>query len=509
MERANQLICPNCGASLTSVRGVRIGKKIKCLKCGVAFTVRPEDAEKGGGLNAVRLCIVLAAALIYLLGGAAMAVYCFTDNRAANGEIRADIADHDTEVDNGVDTMSAPPDVPAMPKPGTPSAAEQRKIDDAITAGVWYLRDQALPTGGWANDSVGFAALPGLTLLECGVPANEPVIQRAAALVRREVVAAAGAGQGTYQLALAILFLDRLAAYEDDDLIRYLALCLIAGQHPTDGGWHYSCPRLDRAKVPQLLQMLADDKQSLPEWRKTALGDQAFNADGWDNSNTQFAVLALWVAKRHQVAIDKPIALVEQHFRTTQMGDPAGPAIGDPDGNNVNLNGSWYYDTASASGWRNSSRWPSMTCSGLLGLAIGHGVTRDPAEQKQKPLDDPAIQRGLAMLAREIARPDEKRPPDFYYLWSLQRVAGIFELNAIGGKDWYPWGVNILLPLQHTDGSWQDGGFVGSHPILNTCFALMFLKRANLAKDLADKLQLLARLIDGAPPSVQAPPKKE
>jgi hypothetical protein len=133
-----------------------------------------------------------------------------------------------------------------------------------------------------------------------------------------------------------------------------------------------------------------------------------------------------------------------------------------------------------------------MTCSGLLGLAIAHGVARNPAERKHKPLSDPAIQRGLAMLAREIDRPGEKRTPDLYYLWSLQRVGVLFELDAINGKDWYVWGANVLLPRQRNDGSWHDGGYFGSHPILDTCFALLFLERANLATDLTDKLQLLS-----------------
>jgi hypothetical protein len=44
-----------------------------------------------------------------------------------------------------------------------------------------------------------------------------------------------------------------------------------------------------------------------------------------------------------------------------------------------------------------------MTCSGLLGLAIGHGVTKDPKEKNQKPLEDADIKAGLAMLARDRA----------------------------------------------------------------------------------------------------------
>ena len=41
-------------------------------------------------------------------------------------------------------------------------------------------------------------------------------------------------------------------------------------------------------------------------------------------------------------------------------------------------------------------------------------------------------------------------------------------------------------------GHWKDGAYYGNTPVLDTCFALLFLKQANLAKDLTTKLQLLA-----------------
>jgi hypothetical protein len=132
-----------------------------------------------------------------------------------------------------------------------------------------------------------------------------------------------------------------------------------------------------------------------------------------------------------------------------------------------------------------------MTCSGLLGLALAHGTVKKPTQKKEKPLDDPAIRRGLAMLAREIDRPGEKRLWDLYFLWSLERVGVLYDLPAIDGKDWYAWGRKILLPRQRNDGSWGDGGYFGSTPLLDTCFALLFLKQANLTRDLTDKLQLL------------------
>ena len=36
------------------------------------------------------------------------------------------------------------------------------------------------------------------------------------------------------------------------------------------------------------------------------------------------------------------------------------------------------------------------------------------------------------------------------------------------------------------------GNYPDAHAIIDTCFALLFLKQANLARDLTGKLQLLA-----------------
>jgi hypothetical protein len=514
MDLAKRIACPSCGTPLKSARGVRIGRKVTCPRCKIAFTVRPEDAaqaESLTGVNVGRLGVVLGGAVLYLLNGALLAAYCFDHNtpRDPPAQPPPQSASKDDDSGEPVVTPKPPPQPPKAAKPSSISPALQRKIDNAIADGVWYLKDHAHPDGSWDNTvegigglATGFTSLPALTLLECGVPADDPVVKRAADLVRREATALGGNARATYQLSLAILFLDRLGEYKDKALIQYLALCLIAGQR-ADGGWSYDCPKLDQKMVPQLLKLLGDAKHTLADWHNVACKGVEFTAGGWDNSNTQFAVLALWVAQRHQVVIDKPAELAEKHFRDTQLHAQAGAVLGDSKGDNINLDGSWYYNAGG-----NSSPWPSMTCSGLLGLAVGHGVTKDPKERNQKPLEDPAIKAGLAMLAREIDRPGERRPPDHYFLWSVARVAVLYDLEQIGGKDWYAWGVKELveLPRQRNDGSWTDGAYYANHPVLNTCFALLFLKRANLAKDLTDKLQLLAARVQ---PTVQPPAKKD
>ena len=81
---------------------------------------------------------------------------------------------------------------------------------------------------------------------------------------------------------------------------------------------------------------------------------------------------------------------------------------------------------------------------------------------------------------------------DLYYLWSLERVAVAYDLELIGGKDWYRWGAEIIVKNQKADGGWSDV----YHGIPDTCFALLFLKRTNVAQDLTGELRKLQNLID-------------
>jgi hypothetical protein len=415
---------------------------------------------------------------------------------------------------------SAPAREEARVPPKTPRLPPelQEKVNRAIDRGVAYLKDAASGAheDAYLHKRGGADALVGLTLLTCGVPADDPVIRKLQAQVQYSLMRAAA---GTYDLSLAVLFLDRLGDPNDRDLIRSGLLRLIAGQNLA-GGWSYSCPFLQEADERELLEALrslpaAEDYLALKRkedsgrngserpaerGRVAALDrDRArptLRSSGplWadpskrlnldiddDNSNTQFAVLAVWAGQRYDIPIDRSMALVEARFRATQFS-----------------NGSW--------GYHKDKPWQldSMTCAGLLGLAVGRGTFGKP-ETSQQP--DAEIAAGLAFLAEGVGRPEKPPGPrdggrgkyigafslgDLYYLWSLERVAVAYDLQEIGGKDWYRWGAEILVRRQEDDGSWSDTWKTTP----DTCFALLFLKRANVAQDLTGNLRKLDKLID-------------
>jgi hypothetical protein len=389
-------------------------------------------------------------------------------------------------------------------------AAEPAGVNQAIDRGVAYLKGLQRPDGTWPRDEVGATALAGLALLECRVPADDPAVRKAADVVR----AAAVSLTHTYSISLSLLFLDRLGDPDDVPLIESLGVRLLAGQNSV-GGWDYSCPAIPEAERQRLTSLLARraasaarqapaepvrtgrTERELPGEIREQLrlldqqaARQATEKPGRDdNSNTHFATLALWVARRHGLPIERAVTLLYRRFRVSQNPE----------------NGGWGYSFSApdAKGKVHEKSTAPMTCAGLIGLAVAHGVARDVAaaaadsRPPREPTKDPAIRAGLFALGTAIGHPvgDRKNrqvpvlPPggkDYYFLWAVERVATAYGLETIGKKDWYAWGAEVLVANQQADGSWPGEYAAGG---VDTCFALLFLRRANLARDLTATLR--------------------
>jgi len=337
---------------------------------------------------------------------------------------------------------------------GACSAADPAEIKTAIERGVRYLADTQSRNGTWnsSGHELGETALAGMAIVAGGGDAYRAKVEAAAAAVRRLAVAETN----TYDISLAIMFLDRLGRTEDDPLLRDLGVRLMAGQCQ-DGSWSYHVPAMARGAASE------------PLGRGTG-----------DNSNTQFAALAAWISRRHGLPNDAALQRLDQHFRNTF---------------DSNLGGWGYVGQSSATA--------TMTCAGLVGLATNLGAERQrnddnppqggPKAQQQRgaAVTDHLAKTALAALGNELAianrDPTSKINQDLYFFWSLERVGVIYGVRDMNGIDWYRWGSDRLVRGQLGNGEWS--GVSGSkgwryEANVGTSFAILFLCKANVAADL-------------------------
>lgn len=75
----------------------------------------------------------------------------------------------------------------------------------------------------------------------------------------------------------------------------------------------------------------------------------------------------------------------------------------------------------------------------------------------------------------------------YYYLYGLERAGMLYGTEMIGNHRWYKDGANYLISKQNGNGSWGGGKGKGAAQaaLENTCFAILFLKRATQRLDVA------------------------
>lgn len=187
-------------------------------------------------------------------------------------------------------------------------------------------------------------------------------------------------------------------------------------------------------------------------------GEWAYPDGTYDLSNTQYAALGLWAAERSGVPIE-PRVWRELAEVTLLYQDP---------------DGAFSYTRPGKGGYG------SMTAAGVgtlalceMHLARGGGLT----EAEARRLGD-SRKRGLAWLDKFFSV--ETNPKNggwhYYYLYGLERMGGLAGTTHVGEHDWYDEGARYLLAGQDEEGSWTNGA-----DLSETCFALLFLRRATSA----------------------------
>lgn len=186
---------------------------------------------------------------------------------------------------------------------------------------------------------------------------------------------------------------------------------------------------------------------------------------GMDNSNTQFAMMGLLAAQNQGVGI--PAAVWQRAlawWQAVQMEDGGWPYVFQAEQRKTGTN--------------------SMSAAGLYCFLISRGVLqkKDPKTfvddrpsadcfgrmKKTYPVPAPARDRGIGHVFSV-----------YYDLYSLERAMMISGTQLLDGKDWYHDGALYILYNQLGTGEWLD--------VTDTCFALLFLKKAYVAVASGDK----------------------
>lgn len=339
-------------------------------------------------------------------------------------------------------------ETPREQKPDAQNQAQfQNRVDTAIDNGIRYLLNYQCRDGSWGYHASMFpggqTALCAYTLMKCGIPTSHPALQRAFAyLDQLEPIE-------TYTLACLLM------AYEAAQNVNY------------------------KPRMQQLLNTLVGaNERGL--WSYPYTWNDPWRAEKGliDLSNTQFAVLGMRAA--HKAGIDVPAALWKQVLEsglkfqeTIRIVDASGPARkeGATGTGKIPIGGFSYRAGEGAFG--------SMTAAGICVIKIGTESLGKTLSAAQLRTLQNSIDAGVNWLAENFTVSANPKHGDwvYYYLYGLERVGAFLKIEKIGEHDWYREGAAWLLGKQGNDGAWSEY----DHAEADTCFALLFLKRATAA----------------------------
>jgi hypothetical protein len=327
--------------------------------------------------------------------------------------------------------------------------AIQPGINKAIDRGTdWLIRMQNRD-GTWSthqgpashrNYVQGITGLCTYTLLKSGLPPDHPSVKRALIYLRQLV-----------------------PRYTKDPMLvvnTYDAGCILMAFEATHD--------------PAYREVMQSVLKELLSWHTTAGIWTYGKGGGGDLSNTQYAALGLRAAEL--AGLNVPPATYKKlaegtlkHQKPYEIKDPPADAAPDPKQGTKTVAGARRKIEVSGFSYTTASdATHAMTAAGAAIQAIcRQGLERD-GQLSPKLKDDLTRSQdaGVHWLREKFVVNG-----NYYYLYGLERVGSILEIDYFGTHPWYFEGADFIVKHQGADGSW--GGDEA-----NTCFAILFLRRA-------------------------------
>ncbi len=316
------------------------------------------------------------------------------------------------------------------------------QVRRAIDKGVKFLREEQRPDGKWSDSGLaidhrgGATCLALLALLNAGVPPNDPAIVRGLNYIRTLT------RPTTYVRSLQTMVYVEAGNFDDRQRIQENVSHLIETRKRDKNGklqgWSY-----DRPGSPNLYP---------------------------DNSNSQYAMLALHMGRVGGARIDPAIWKEILAFYQESQND----------------DGSYGYAPYGNGAFRSSAPRFTMTTAGFCGLLIA-GMEVNEGREVMRP--DGTVTNCGSYNETNHARKTlswissnfrvDPQGAIFYNLYGLERAGRLSGLRFFHSHDWYREGCKFLVKLQKEEGYWQIGGAGGfdSMTMVSTSFALLFLSK--------------------------------
>jgi hypothetical protein len=369
------------------------------------------------------------------------------------------------------------------------AGVDMQKVEAAIEKGVKFLRTAPSPKHDLAGPNSD--ELIAYTLVTAGLPETDPTV---AELLKKILEAPI---ERTYKTAIQAMLLEEIHRVRYQSRIQQCGQFLVDNQC-ANGQWSYgqpteaakgtpsvatggSTPSGGGVKTYDLPPPSGKDKPKIEKKlgvRKTRDGPPT-----GDNSNSQYAALGLRACYDAGIMIPKDtIGLALNWWRVSQYSPTAAgkndkpavasgaPSVGDPRG--------WCYD-----GKDSHQAYGSMSV-GAVGALVIYAYMLDHEWQK-----DAFVKHGMGWIASNYSITENPGQIGvqhngaanslfhYYYLYGLERVGMLYGTDNMGGHFWYAEGAKLLIEKQKPDGKWDGEGWA-ANPTWDTCFAILFLKRA-------------------------------
>ncbi len=391
----------------------------------------------------------------------------------------------------------------AQQQPEPPDINFQFKVDQAIDKGVKWLKGKR--TGSYHKEIQNGNELILLTYIHAGsVPENDADFQ---ALLKEMLEVKL---ERTYKVALQAMCLEEIDRVKHQRRIHQCAQFLVDNIDDA-GESRYGQPSIYVEDVPTTAPARKDvatttrpgdvklkDKDPYDPTKKVKpevknliqVKRQRPGPAEHDHSNMQYHALGLRAC--HDAGIrfeDKFLQTVDDHWRKTQIPDADGkeeliqldgglpPMVkGKPTPGATSVMP--IAEKAAPAGWGYqggaTKSHGSMTVGAIGGLCI-----LDYMRGKDWRKDKDVLE-GMQWMNKHFTvteNPFFGTRWHYYYLYGIERAGMLYGTEVMGAHKWYRIGAEYLLANQAGDGHWND--------VVDTCFAILFLRRATRRLDVA------------------------